>query len=139
MGKTERGEQSVENLLIWPQIQRFTKPCFVNACWATHWGVKPAIILCPPVELFIWVSCCVSKIKSLQRFASLPLRKHRRVSHKANGHTRACQPSLKLILCVRSAPVSPLLPCTLLQMSKNIDFAPSDRVFIEIPPFVVLL
>lgn len=39
---------------------------------------------------------------------------------------------------VRSAPVSPLLPCTLLQMSKNIDLAQSDKVFTEIAAFVLL-
>lgn len=79
--------------------------------------VKPAIILRPPAELFIG---------GLSRRA---LALHRGVSHKANGPAGPPSDPFKARpLWGPCASASPLLPRTLLQMSKNIDLALSDKV-----------
>lgn len=103
---------------IWlfaPRLKRMAKPCFVilldcaasETCyyppfpgWVIHWWGLPS---------------------------SLAL--HRGVSHKANGPAGPpVRPLQSPSIVWPCASASPLLPRTLLQMSKNIDLALSDKV-----------
>lgn len=88
---THTGRPSVdpEHVAIFPQLKCITLLCFVYSRCVLYRRLKPTIILRSPADLFIWVRCRVSWIKSPQRFASLPLLPLHRVSHGANGHTGA--------------------------------------------------
>lgn len=128
---THTGRPSVdpEHVAIFPQLKCITLLCFVYSRCVLYRRLKPTIILRSPADLFIWVRCRVSWIKSPQRFASLPLLPLHRVSHGANGHTGARVSPLQSPSFVhdllQSHPCCPP-PAPALQMSENIDLAQSD-------------